>query len=160
MVSPLIGLLFMSGPPGNKFPRSQTGCESRSQLSPACPVLKTARPPDGCTCGWRRGVFLAGSRRHSTRAQISTSCRGWSLQSYSEPLPNVSSGQHCLRCPARSLSVCRCRPHGCLWPYPLPICRTFDPTRARLSYPASLASVVNRPWHTGVGRKAIFPTGG
>lgn len=49
-------------------PSSQTGCDSRSQLSPAS-ELKTARSPDGCTCEWRRGVFLAGSRLHQSPDQ-------------------------------------------------------------------------------------------
>lgn len=55
--------------PGNIFSHSQTGYDSRSQLSPASPAPKTARPPDGCTCGWRRGVFLAGGRQQGRLGQ-------------------------------------------------------------------------------------------
>lgn len=49
-------------------PSSQTGCEARSQLSPAS-MLKPARSPDGCTCGRRRGVFLADNRPHQSPDQ-------------------------------------------------------------------------------------------
>lgn len=55
--------------PGNKFSRSQTSYDSRSQLSPTSLVLKTARTPHGCTYGWRRGVFLAGGRQQGSLGQ-------------------------------------------------------------------------------------------
>lgn len=95
--------------PGNKFPCSQTGYESRSQLFPAYPVLKTARPPDGCTCGWmaERYIFSRWQTARQTRSALPAEAGD---SSHSERLPRTPSTLQYCRCMSRRLQHDRERP--------------------------------------------------
>lgn len=93
MAPPLIGLLSMCGPPGDEFTLSQTGCGSASQLSPVCPVLKTAWVPGGHACGWRKGIFFSRHPR-APYAEVGASSHTQSSCSVSPQVSTASGTQH------------------------------------------------------------------